>query len=309
MMTVKQVSSLTGVSARTLQFYDEIGLFKPTQVTDAGYRLYDESALEELQQILFFKELDFTLKEIKIIMDDPQFNKAAAFEKQRELIRIKRDRLNALLGLLDKLLKGEKCMEVKDFDMSEYFRVLADFKNTHTDEIVKQLGDMESFDRMVDGMKNRESEIAEMAVRQYGSCLLYTSYTRTQVLSSGIPILPPSSSPHWQSISAYFFTTSEPAVVWMPFSSNARYALSVIHIYVIQAYIKNEESAYAVPNHSLCAFVRIHLEPGESKRFELQVPPTAFTVVDEDGRRFVDSRRFLLYVGCLLYTSPPEQSA
>ena len=169
MMTVKQVSSLTGVSARTLQFYDEIGLFKPTQVTDAGYRLYDESALEELQQILFFKELDFTLKEIKIIMDDPQFNKAAAFEKQRELIRIKRDRLNALLGLLDKLLKGEKCMEFKDFDMSEYFRVLADFKNTHTDEIVKQLGDMESFDRMVDGMKNRESEIAEMAVRQYGS--------------------------------------------------------------------------------------------------------------------------------------------
>ena len=169
MMTVKQVSSLTGVSARTLQFYDEIGLFKPTQVTDAGYRLYDERALEELQQILFFKELDFTLKEIKIIMDDPQFNKAAAFEKQRELIRIKRDRLNALLGLLDKLLKGEKCMEFKDFDMSEYFRVLADFKNTHTDEIVKQLGDMESFDRMVDGMKNRESEIAEMAVRQYGS--------------------------------------------------------------------------------------------------------------------------------------------
>jgi DNA-binding transcriptional MerR regulator len=174
MMTVKQVSSLTGVSARTLQFYDEIGLFKPTQVTDAGYRLYDESALEELQQILFFKELDFTLKEIKTIMDDPQFNKAAAFEKQRELIRIKRDRLNALLGLLDKLLKGEKCMEFKDFDMSEYFRVLADFKNTHTDEIVKQLGDMESFDRMVDGMKNRESEIAEMAVRQYGSIENFT---------------------------------------------------------------------------------------------------------------------------------------
>lgn len=174
MMTVKQVSSLTGVSARTLQFYDEIGLFKPTQVTDAGYRLYDESALEELQQILFFKELDFTLKEIKIIMDEPQFNKAAAFEKQRELIRIKRDRLNALLGLLDKLLKGEKCMEFKDFDMSEYFRVLADFKNTHTDEIVKQLGDMESFDRMVDGMKNRESEIAEMAVRQYGSIENFT---------------------------------------------------------------------------------------------------------------------------------------
>ena len=82
MMTVKQVSVLTGVSVRTLQFYDEIGLLKPTQMTDSGYRLYDESALEVLQQILFFKELDFTLREIKVIMENPQFDKKAAFEKQ-----------------------------------------------------------------------------------------------------------------------------------------------------------------------------------------------------------------------------------
>ena len=60
MMTVKQMSSLTGVSVRTLQFYDEIGLLKPTQVTEAGYRMYDENTLAVLQQILFFKELDFT---------------------------------------------------------------------------------------------------------------------------------------------------------------------------------------------------------------------------------------------------------
>ena len=93
MMTVKQVSVLTGVSVRTLQFYDEIGLLKPTQMTESGYRLYDESALEVLQQILFFKELDFTLKEIKVIMENPQFDKKAAFEKQKELIRLKRDRL------------------------------------------------------------------------------------------------------------------------------------------------------------------------------------------------------------------------
>ena len=65
MMTVKQVSVLTGVSVRTLQFYDEIGLLKPTQMTESGYRLYDESALEVLQQILFFKELDFTLRKSK----------------------------------------------------------------------------------------------------------------------------------------------------------------------------------------------------------------------------------------------------
>ena len=97
MMTVKQVSVLTGVSVRTLQFYDEIGLLKPTQMTESGYRLYDESALEVLQQILFFKELDFTLREIKVIMENPQFDKKAAFEKQKELIRLNRDRLNGLL--------------------------------------------------------------------------------------------------------------------------------------------------------------------------------------------------------------------
>lgn len=169
MMTVKQLSFLTGVSVRTLQFYDEIGLFKPTKITDAGYRLYDESALEVLQQILFFKELDFTLKEIKAIMENPRFDKTAAFQKQRELIEMKRDRLNALLGLLDKLIKGENCMDFKEFDMSEYFRILTNFKGTHTDKIVERLGSMEKYDEMLSDMKSRESEIAEMAVKVYGS--------------------------------------------------------------------------------------------------------------------------------------------
>lgn len=174
MMTVKQVSLITGVSVRTLQFYDEIGLFKPTKVTDAGYRLYDESSLEVLHQILFFKELDFTLKEIKAIMENPQFDKKIAFEKQRELIQIKRDRLNVLLDRLDKIIKGERCMDFKDFDMSEYFRILNEFKKTHTDEIVKQLGNIECFDDMILELKSHESEIADMAIKQYGSLEKFT---------------------------------------------------------------------------------------------------------------------------------------
>lgn len=174
MLTVKQVSSLTGVSVRTLQFYDEIGLFKPTRITGAGYRLYDTAALETLQQILFFKELDFTLKEIKAIMEDDHFDKTAAFAKQRELIALKRDRLNGLLGLLDKLLKGEAHMDFKEFDMSEYFRVLNDFKKTHTGEIVARLGSLDRFDELLAGMKTREEEIAGAAVKQYGSLEAYT---------------------------------------------------------------------------------------------------------------------------------------
>lgn len=174
MMTVKQVSSVTGVSVRTLQFYDEIGLLKPASLTEAGYRLYDDSALELLQQILFFKELDFTLKEIKVIMEDPHFDKAAAFIKQRQLIQIKRDRLDRLLGLLDKLIKGEKCMDFKEFDMSEYFRILSEFKQTHTDEIVTQLGSLDRFDEMISDLKSRENEIVQMAVKQYGSLEHFT---------------------------------------------------------------------------------------------------------------------------------------
>lgn len=174
MMTVKQVANLTGVSVRTLQFYDEIGLLKPAGLTEAGYRLYDENTLETLQQILFFKELDFTLKEVKTIMENPQFDKMNAFIKQRELIQLKRDRLNALIELLDKLIKGEKCMDFIKFDMTDYFNALNEYRQNNSEEIVKQFGSLESFDEMLTMMRSREDEIGEMAVKQYGSIENYT---------------------------------------------------------------------------------------------------------------------------------------
>ena len=174
MMTVKQVANLTGVSVRTLQFYDEIGLLKPAGLTEAGYRLYDENTLETLQQILFFKELDFTLKEVKTIMENPQFDKMNAFIKQRELIQLKRDRLNALIELLDKLIKGEKCMDFKKFDMTDYFNALNEYRQNNSEEIVKQFGSLESFDEMLTMMRSREDEIGEIAVKQYGSIENYT---------------------------------------------------------------------------------------------------------------------------------------
>ncbi|KAF5081126.1 HTH-type transcriptional activator mta [anaerobic digester metagenome] len=169
MRTVKQVSSLTGVSVRTLQFYDEIGLFKPTEVTDAGYRLYDDASLEILQQILFFKELDFTLKEIKEIMDNPKFDKREALKKQRAFIQMKRDRLNGLLILLEKLEKGEHIMSFEKFDMVDYFNALDEFKKNYTYEIVKKFGDTEKFDEMVNELRSNESQLSQIAVKQYGS--------------------------------------------------------------------------------------------------------------------------------------------
>ena len=192
-MTVKQVSTLTGVSVRTLQYYDEIGLLKPAQTTEAGYRLYDDAALERLQQVLFFKELDFSLKEISAILADPGFDRAAALAKQRELLGLKRDRLDRLLGLLDRLIKGENCMEFQAFDMSGYFQMLDDFKRAHTDLIVAQLGSVEQYDAMVSGMKQSEQTIAESAVRIYGSVEAYTQAMKKnmeQHYASGPAIAP-----------------------------------------------------------------------------------------------------------------------
>ena len=99
MMTVHEVSELTGVSIRTLQYYDQIGLLQPAQRTEAGYRLYDDTALERLQQILLFRELAFSLDEIKAILDAPDFDREKALDQQIELLTLKRERLDAIIAL------------------------------------------------------------------------------------------------------------------------------------------------------------------------------------------------------------------
>ena len=86
MMTVHEVSKLAGVSIRTLQYYDKIGLLHPTGYTDAGYRLYDDADLERLQHILLFRELEFPLKDIREIMNSPDFDRSKALEQQIELL-------------------------------------------------------------------------------------------------------------------------------------------------------------------------------------------------------------------------------
>lgn len=168
MMTVKQVARATGVSVRALQFYDGIGLLRPTQVTAAGYRLYGPQALETLQQILFFKELDFTLKEIKAMMEDPAFDRAAAFERQRQLLSLKRDRLNGLLDLLERLAKGEKCMEFDRFDMSGYFAALEEFKATHRAQLAQRLGEDGAFDKLLQGLYADRGRLGAQVEELYG---------------------------------------------------------------------------------------------------------------------------------------------
>ncbi len=117
MKTVKEVSELTGVSVRTLHYYDSIGLLQPTEVTEAGYRMYDDTALERLQQILLFRELEFPLKEIKGILESESFDRNKALEQQIALLTLKREHLDNLITLARGLkLLGVKYMDFKAFD-------------------------------------------------------------------------------------------------------------------------------------------------------------------------------------------------
>ncbi|MBQ2626328.1 MAG: MerR family transcriptional regulator [Eubacterium sp.] len=109
MMTVNEVSKLTGVSIRTLQYYDKIGLLHPAKYTEAGYRLYDDAALEKLQQILLFRELEFPLKDIKKIISSPDFDRSKALEQQIELLQLKKEHIENLIDLA----KGIKLLGVK----------------------------------------------------------------------------------------------------------------------------------------------------------------------------------------------------
>ena len=117
MMTVHEVSRLTGVSIRTLQYYDRIGLLPPDGYTQAGYRLYDEQALERLQQILLFRELEFSLKEIREILDSPCFDRDRALEQQIALLTLKKEHLENLIDLARGMkTKGESEMDFAAFD-------------------------------------------------------------------------------------------------------------------------------------------------------------------------------------------------
>lgn len=119
MRTVKEISDLTGISVRTLHYYDEIGLLKPTEKSDAGYRLYDDKALETLQQILFFREFDISLKEIKAVLDNPALDRNQILQVQRKMLVTKKERMERLIASIDDILKGENKMDFTIFTKTE----------------------------------------------------------------------------------------------------------------------------------------------------------------------------------------------
>ena len=116
MMTVHEVSKISGVSIRALHHYDHIGLLPATEVTEAGYRLYNETALERLQHILLFKELKFSLKDIKAILDSPDFDRSKALEQQIHLLELQKEHLENLIDLA----RGIKMIGVKHMSFDAF---------------------------------------------------------------------------------------------------------------------------------------------------------------------------------------------
>ena len=138
MMTVNEVSKLAGVSIRTLQYYDSIGLLKPAEYTESGYRLYDDAAMERLQQILLFRELEFPLKEIKEIVARPDFDKQKALEQQIELLTMKKEHLENLIDFARGIQNGgNNIMDFTAFDTSKL--------EEYTRKAKEQWGDSKAF--------------------------------------------------------------------------------------------------------------------------------------------------------------------
>ena len=118
-MQIKEFADFTGVSVRTLHYYNEIGLLMPAFVDKTtGYRFYDEDSLLRMQEILFYRELDFSLKSIGEILSSPNYNKSKALKEQKQLLILKKERLERLISAIDSAMKGDNVMTA--FDNSEF---------------------------------------------------------------------------------------------------------------------------------------------------------------------------------------------
>ena len=163
MKTVKEVSHLTGISVRTLHYYDEIGLLKPSKISEAGYRLYDDKALEKLQRILYFREFDMPLKEIKAVMGNPDLDIDQLLNSHKNILVLKKERLERIITSIEDILKGDNKMDFTVFSKAEIEQMYKQMTENMTDEqkkvFVQEYGSMEAFEKHF--LENASSEEAQ----------------------------------------------------------------------------------------------------------------------------------------------------
>ena len=172
MKTVKDVSDITGISIRTLRYYDEIGLLKPTQLTETGYRLYDNEALARLQEIMFFKELEILLSDIKIILENPNYNRKQALLNQKSLLEQKRNHINRTIELIENVIDEVDNMNFELLN-DEDIKMIVDhsislIQSDTLEKIVQQFGSVEAYRNLLE--KNlKDEKMSSHLIKMYGS--------------------------------------------------------------------------------------------------------------------------------------------
>ena len=168
-MQIKEFAEFTGVSVRTLHYYDEIGLLVPAYVDECtGYRFYDENSLFRMQEILFYRELDFSLKSIGTILSYPDYDKEKALTEHKKLLILKKERLEKLISAIDRAKRGEFVM--KAFDNTE----IENYKN----EVKEKWGKTDAYteySRKTNGYSKEEfnamGEGMESIIKEFADCM------------------------------------------------------------------------------------------------------------------------------------------
>jgi DNA-binding transcriptional MerR regulator len=158
---VKDVAELAGVSVRTLHYYDQIGLLKPAAIGENQYRYYGEEDFSRLQQILFFKELDFSLQEIKGILDDPNFNHRLALVSHKRLLTEKKERLERIIQSIDRTVdEMEGGIKMSKKDMFEPFdmKKIEKHQKKYDQEVKNSYGNTKAYQESMQKMKSYKED-------------------------------------------------------------------------------------------------------------------------------------------------------
>ncbi len=205
-MQIKEFAEICGVSVRTLHYYDEIGILKPSEVDRyTGYRYYDEKSLLRMQEILFYRELDFPLKSINEILSSPDYDKAKALCEQKNLLILKKERLERLISAIDGAVKGENVMKSFDNTQVEQYKEEAKKRWGSTDAYKEYKGKTKEYskdkwDSLTDGMNDifaefslymkkgaePDSKDVQSLVKALQSYITENYYTCTKEILSGL---------------------------------------------------------------------------------------------------------------------------
>ena len=163
--TVHEVAKWTGITARTLHYYDEIGLLKPSIITEAKYRQYTDDDLTRLQEILFFREVGFALKEIKELLDSPHYVRSEALERHVLILEAQKERIEALISLVKDTINGNKEIKFSAFSNAKILELQSQFQ----EEVLEQWGNTESFREYKTMFSSHSKQIQEKEIESFYS--------------------------------------------------------------------------------------------------------------------------------------------